>query len=238
MTTLHTTQIAFDLPLPKHRDLEAFRGAVAALIGWKQDLFHNHDNAAPNAFQQRYPLIQYRRYQGYASILGINAGAKALEELVEADVLGQFSYRGQPMPLHSIGFQRDPEFEAVVKRRAGAFHYRIRDYLPFSQERYREYKRTQDPYRRREILERILRNHIVAFAYGVDWQLPKERRIQVGILDIQKSGHKALKNQAPMAFDLVFAVNARLPEGIGLGRKTAFDCGVVTPLEYQARTDA
>lgn len=230
MNTLHTTQLAFDLPLHRH-DLDKFRGAVAALVGLDQDLFHNHDNTQSGAYQQRYPLVQYRIFKGHASILGINAGATALEEFAEAGLFREFCFQGQKLPLALAGYQRDPEFSLTVKRRTEAYTYRVTDYLPFSQERHREYQQTKALRPRMALLERMLRNHIVAFAWGVGWQLPQDRRITVRLEDIEREDRRVLKDQPYTAFDLVFSTNARLPEGIGLGRKTAFGCGEVQPAE-------
>ena len=230
MTTLHTLSLAFDLKL-RHRELPGFRGAMAALAGLNQDLFHNHNNAAGSQaqFKQRYPLIQYRVHHGHAAIFALNAGALALEKLVDSGKLAQFAMNGRARPLELAGVLREPQFLPQVADHP-TFRYRISQYLAFSPERFAEYKASLSLVEKISLLERTLRNHIVAFAWGAGWQLPEDRRISVVINDLNRANMVPFKGQQLMAFDLVFSVNARLPEGIGLGRKPAFGFGATIPL--------
>jgi hypothetical protein len=231
MNTLHTLSLTFDLKL-RHHELPQFRGALAHLAGLDQDLFHNHDNAAesPQSHRQRYPLIQYRVHLGQAGVFGINEGACALERLVENHRIDDFRMNGRSRPLELAGVLRDPEFRPFVQANDLPFEYRIFRYLPFSPERHQEYDSQADMHARIDLLATLLRNHIVAFAYGVGWQLPEDRRVSVSIVDFIEARRLRVKDQPVTGFDLVFRTNARLPEGLGLGRKTAFGFGPAVPI--------
>lgn len=230
MNTIHTLSLTFDMPL-RHHELPRFRGAMAQIAGWEQDLFHNHDNsAAPGAYMHRYPLVQYRVHQGQAGVFGINGGARALEELLESRRTEGFFLNGQPRPLECARIQRNPRFEPEVVAADLPFSYRIYRYLPFGDRRIQDYHRAADMHAKIDLLARLLRNHIVAFAHGVGWDLPEERKVEVGIADFGAARKLQVKEQPVMAFDLEFRSNARLPEGLGLGRKTAFGFGTTVPL--------
>lgn len=231
MSTLHTLSLSFDLPLFP-TDLFRFRGAIADIYGKDNDLFHNHDNAPDSKvqFRQRYPLIQYRVHKGHAGVFGVNEGAEALEHLVEAKLLDQFSLEGRSRPLELSGILRDPTFEPKVSPADQPYRYRIHQYLPFTPKNYREYQNHFGMQGKLDQLGRLLRNHVVAFAWGVGWQLPQDRRIAVTINDLDRVRKVTVKGQSKMAFDLVFSTNARLPEGLGLGQKTAFGFGMTVPV--------
>ncbi len=232
MNTLHTLTTTFDLKI-LHRDLPLFRGAVAQLAGRDQDLFHNHNNDARSgkSYRQRYPLIQYRVHRGHAGIFGVNEGAVALEEILETQRFSRFSMKGRYRPLELSGYIRDPAFEPVVSLKEEMYRYRIYSYIPFSPRAYQEFKSQFDILDKFKVLQRILRNHVVAFAWGVGWELREDRRIEVTINDLERIRKVTVKGQSIMAFDLDFSVNAKLPEGVGLGRKSAFGFGATIPLK-------
>jgi hypothetical protein len=223
--------LTFDLEL-RHADIQAFRGAFAAMAGRQNDLFHNHDNEEGSSanYKHRYPLVQYRIHGGNASVYGINEGADALEKLQKSGILSDFSMNGDEFPLQVIHSNRERGLELEVTEQVHA--YRIYRYLPFSPDKYREYKNMFALREKIVLLERLIQNHIVSFAHGTNWVLPPDRRIAVTINDLDRVKKVKVVGRDLMAFDLVFSVNARLPEGLGLGRKTAFGFGFVVPTEH------
>ena len=212
-------------------EIPAFRGAIVALAGREKDLFHNHDNDPSNssAYKQRYPLIQYRIQDGKAAIFGLNQGADNLEQLLYTSRLSDFKMNGRPHPLQIVRHDRDRGFRPEILADGDMLSYRIRSYLPFSAENYKIYKSQCNIRDKVDILERLLRNHIVSFTYGVKWPIPDGQRIQVVLNEIEKVKKITILKTNLMGFDLSFRVNAHLPAGIGLGRSTAFGCGVTSP---------
>lgn len=228
MNTIHTSAFTFDLPL-EHRDLPNFRGAISALAGREKDLFHNHDNrpGSDRSFHQRYPLVQYRIHGGKASIFGVNEGARAIEQLLQEQQFGAFRMNGRRLPLALSSYHHNPDF---VPRITEEHHfYRIYSYIPFSFKAFQEYESLPSLHAKIDHLERLLRNHIVAFAYAVNWKLPEDRRIKVNLLDLDSMQKVRIKGHQLMAFDMAFTSNALLPKGVGIGRKTAFGLGVTVP---------
>lgn len=220
--------LRFDLRL-RPDELYAFRGAMAALAGKEHDLFHNHDNSKgdPAGYHQRYPLIQYRVQAGQASVFALNEGAEALEQLHRSGAFDRFEMNGRAMPLQVAHRIRERGLEVSVTDQFRS--YRIHGYLPFSNESYHKYRELYALRDRVALLERLLRNHVVAFAFGLGVELPRENPVRVVLVDFINVRKVTFKQQRMMVFDLVFGVNVDLPEGIALGRKTAFGFGTLTP---------
>lgn len=218
--------LQFDLPL-WHRDIPRFRGALAALVKRQDDLFHNHDNDAERerAYKHRYPLIQYRVQEGYAAVIGFNAGAEALEKLRLSGRFAEFKMNGEHIPLHVLARDSDRNLPLAVLPEGESMRYRLLHYIPFGAEKYHAYKALPTLMEKLPMLQNLVRNHIVAFAYGVGWTLPAEPLLRVEVEDIDKVTRVLAVGTPMMAFDLHFRVNALLPSGIGIGRKTAFGFG-------------
>ncbi len=222
--------LTFDLPF-RLKDISKFRGAFVEMVGWENDLFHNHNNQEGNSsgYMHRYPLIQYRVHGGHAAILGINEGANTLEDLHRSGAFDRFCLQGRSFPLQVLHRNRDRGVEMQVTE---ALHrYRIYCYQPFVGESYRKYKSTPDLTGKVSILETLLRNHIVSFAYGVGVDLPETPRIKVTLNDIDRVKKVKMKDSSRMGFDMVFSVNAILPEGVGIGKNTSHGYGFILPLE-------
>lgn len=216
--------LTFDLPL-RPCDIPSFRGAIADIAGWENDLFHNHDKHKNSeaAHKHRYPLIQYRVQEGKAAILGINDGAEALEDLHRSKAFSRFCINGEPFPLQVIDRSRERGTELRVTE--STHRYRLYQFVPFRPDSYRRYKNTPELINKIPILEHLLQNHIVSFAYAMDWRLPEAPRVKVTVNDLDRVRKVRGKETYLMGFDLVFSMNVLLPEGVGLGRNTAFGYG-------------
>lgn len=230
---LNTTSLTFDLPL-RHDQINEWRGALADFVGKENDLFHNHDleqNGGSTHYKHRYPLIQYRVYGERAAVFGINEGAKALDELRRNGKLQQFKIGGRNRPLEVVSRQREGGWHLQFTPKDKLQRYRIYRYLPFSPENYQRYKALFSVQEKMDFLQNLLVNHIVTFANEVGWKIPKDQKLELTINDLDRVKKVKVHDTLLMAFDLVFSVNATLPEGLGLGRKTAFGFGWIIPLE-------
>ena len=225
--------LTFDLPLHAG-DIPAFRGALARLAGQDplNELFHNHNNdpAQRASYYHRYPLVQYRVQGPHAMVVGVGQGARALAALRDSGRFRGFRIRGHRHPLRVIDEATRPDLALEVHPTELPHGYRLTRYLPFSEARYHEYKALPGLREKTELLERLLINHLVSFAYGVGWSLPAEHRLQVRLTEIDRIRKVRALKQAYMAFDLRFDSNARLPTGIALGRKAAFGFGTLVPV--------
>ncbi|HHG83355.1 MAG TPA: hypothetical protein ENJ82_01295 [Bacteroidetes bacterium] len=223
---LNTLALTFDMPL-KAGQIPAFRGAIAHLAGLRHDVFHNHDNdfKSPQFYKNRYPLVQYRVSEGRAAIFGCNEGATALEALQKSGRFAAFEMRGQHRPLHIAERVQDRGFAPQVLPQGQFQAYQVKGYLPFKPEKYQAYQATEALSGRIAMLERLLCNHIVAFAYGIGWKLPQSPRLQVQLYAIDQVHRTTIENRPRTNFDLTFGVNATLPAAIGIGQKTAYGFG-------------
>ena len=93
-TSISTLTLEFNIPcLPQ--EVKQFRGVIAGLGGWDNDLFHQHDNSnGEGKLLQRYPLIQYRSYKGRPYIYAINQGRDALMALWKSGAIEKY-YKGR-----------------------------------------------------------------------------------------------------------------------------------------------
>lgn len=226
--TIRTLSIIFNLDL-KQNELEAFRGAVIALAGRENELFHNHNNhdeeTEGSKFHYRYPLINYRIQNQAASLFGINEGAEAIDKLLRSKAFNEFRINGDPYPLHIIERQENSSFLLSVLPKKQVYTYRIYNYLPLKPDNYHHYKALPGFVQKVEFIEKLLANHLIAFANAVGWKIPGNRRLKVSLQDIDRIKKMVALGIPMMAFDMVFTCNALLPDRLGIGRKAAFGYG-------------
>lgn len=66
------------------KEVPLFRGAMLHAVQGESTLFHDHIG---EGFRYRYPLIQYRPMEGYASVIGLEEGGEAIDRfLAEGDI--------------------------------------------------------------------------------------------------------------------------------------------------------
>ena len=226
--TIRTLSVIFNLRL-RAEDLEAFRGAVIAVAGRENELFHNHNNlddeTEQNKFHHRYPLIHYRIQNHAASLFGINEGAGAIDKLLRSKVFKEFKMNGRPIHLNITERQENSSFALALTAKKQVYAYRIYNYLPLNPDNYYQYKQLPDFAQKVKFIEKLLANHLVAFAHAVNWAFPKNRRLDAVIMDIDRIKKTEVLGTQMMAFDLVFSCNALLPDRLGIGRKAAFGYG-------------
>ena len=83
-----------------------FRAAIIEQVGLEHDLFHNHDGI--KHFHWDYPLIQYSVRKGCATIIGLQQGAKAVQQLLLPKLSGELTFGGHSYPLHDYNLKVRP----------------------------------------------------------------------------------------------------------------------------------
>jgi hypothetical protein len=199
------------------------------VAGRENELFHNHNNhdqeAGDNKFHYRYPLINYRIQNQAASLFGINEGAEAIDKLLRTKAFKEFRINGSPQPLHIFERQENSAFILSVLPKKQVYTYRIYNYLPLTPDNYRLYKTLPDFIQKVQFIEKLLANHLIAFANAVNWKIPANRRLEVSIQDMDRIKKTEVLDIPMMAFDMVFSCNALLPDRLAIGRKAAFGYG-------------
>lgn len=200
-------------------EIPYLRGAMIRLSG-DDPLFHNHN---ADGFNYVYPLVQYRRINGYAGAIGINQGGDALLRLLEG---------GENLSLQ-LG-NRKVEVEAVTIRKEkvqvtcevnSTYTYSIRQWLPLNRENYHAFQQLEVLTDCINMLEKILVGNILSFAKGVG--IFFDTPVECHILELESTGLTKYKEVELMSFSAKFRCNVRLPELVGLGKAVSMGNGVV-----------
>jgi len=230
MTHLRILSVAFDTHVPPW-ELPHFRGAVAHKVGLEHEWYHNHDNEH-GGFHQRYPLIQYKidrvGDQMRPMLLCLQAGVEEAHHFFSQPDWG-LRIGAQDHSMRIARLQVDQHTLRVTER---PILYRIHHWKPFNPENYQHFRTLTGIAEQFAFLESLLSAHLLAFASGVDWQLPT--RFDLKITDLLKRDWMEYKGIKVLGFTLDFEANLTLPSGIGLGKGVSTGFGVVrrvsTPL--------
>lgn len=216
MGQIQITYIQFQNKI-EYYQLPLFRGAVINLFD-ENILFHNH---ITNKLRYSYPLIQYKRINGYASILGINEGADALKTISIADnftcSLGEQNCYLKPQSITSEVFSIDFVDTPV--------NYQLYGWLPLNQENYQVFQKLSLLSERINMLEKILIGNILSFAKGVGVHLGST--VTCKLMDIEAQHLVPYKGVELMSFNVSFQSNLLLPKYIGLGKGTSINHGII-----------
>lgn len=221
MNTIRLATATFDakISIP---EIPYLRGNMIRLSG-ENPLFHNHH--AEN-FSYTYPLVQYKRIDGRAALVGINQGAEALVQLLGKGEAYSFQLGKRTADMGAVSI-RTEKFPVVC---GDTFYtYSIRDWLPLNGENYRIYQQTEGMIDRIAMLERILVGNILSFAKGLDIFFNKP--VTCKILQLESTGLSSYKEVELMSFSAKFQCNVSLPEYIGLGKSVSMNHGVINFLD-------
>lgn len=225
MKKLRLVEIIFDNEI-RAEEINAFRGAVIKKVGRDSILYHNH---IEETFRFSYPLIQYKRINGYAAILSLGEGIEELPKLFTNPDL-KITLNGREMEL-KIKKLRLNQYNLNVYDTY--FYYRILNWIGLNEKNYRQYLEIEEATERIKLLERILVANILSFAKGIDWFIEEGKKVEVKILKIEKERMKKYKNLSKLMFDFEIKTNVFLPPHIGLGKAPSVGYGVVYKKEKQ-----
>ncbi len=240
MNPLKFLYIQFNLPLQPWQ-IPQFRGALSEWIIThkseilsveEQDYFHNHNNQQSSndkaKFHYRYPLIQYRSIRGKAAICVLNEAIPTLQKVL-IDLQPPFRIQGE---THALKWEDMQMREHTLKMTDRPQTYRLRNWVALNKERMEDWEQIRGLRPRVTVLEKALAGQLIAFAIGMDWQIPK--RFDPQLLDLknwkQVRYHKIHLN----AFDVVFDVPLLLPGGIGIGKATSHGFGVLQKWRFNS----
>lgn len=210
--------LSFDVPL-SFSEIAAFRGAIANLVGYEHDLFHQHEQ--DKGYHYRYPLIQYKRLHQQAAITGLGKGAETLQLL--SDRL--------PAPIKlgnrsiTLDANKDLLRLLLLDLRPKPEVYTISKWLALNPENYQLYQQADGLKEQVGILEKVLASNIIAFASGIGWDIPQP--FKVFILSLDDSYPIVYKNTTLMGFSIKFKTDIFLPNYIGLGKGASRGFGIV-----------
>lgn len=182
----------------RNDEVGLFRGAVLAKLQEASSvLFHNH---LGTNFRYSYPLIQYKRQGGKASIVCLEEGTEAIGELFAAgDFCFRIGSRTVRMEIASITAR-----QVLVQLWDTLFVYRLNRWLPLNEENYRVYQMLEGLADRYVFLEKKLIGNILSFAKGMDIYF--ENRVVCKIVEVEEPYWVSYKGVRMMAFNLCFKI--------------------------------
>ena len=216
---IRTLTITYDTEI-SYKEIPLFRGAVLKSMGDKANLlFHNH--TGDETFRYAYPLIQYKRLGGKASMVCVEEGA---------DFIGQFLSESDG--TLKIG-QREVNCNAcrvtpvrlLVQTWKAPFKYHLNRWLPLNAKNYRIYQMTDDENERRILLENILKANLLSMLKGLGIHLEDE--LLVMISELSEPYILYNKGIGMMAFNADFTSNLSIPNNLGIGKNASIGFGVV-----------
>lgn len=211
---------------PLHKDeIPAFRGAVNALVGRHSDLFHNHSDNGKTL--RRYPRIQYKRVGMFPLIVCLDEGADAIHHLL-AQRPAVLNLNGRPMDFGVLKLEMKETPLRVWNR---SFEYRLRRWIPLTDESYGRYVHDLGMVERMALLEKKLTNHIVAL--WRDLVGPPDGQISVQLTEVYSQRTESFKGMPVLAFDVRFRCNVHLPDFVGLGKGASLGFGTLKMVEGQ-----
>ena len=212
-----TVQFANEI---SQQEIPLFRGAVLKRMGNEANLlFHNH--TGKNTFRYSYPLIQYKRIGGKASLVCIGEAA---------NIVGQFLT--QCNGTLKIG-EREEEFNTnrvfptrlFVQTWENLFNYHISCWLPLNSKNYQLYQNIDDSIEQTNFLENILKGNLLSMLKGLDIHIEKE--LIVKITKLSEPYILYNKGVGMTAFNADFMCNLTIPNNIGIGKNASIGFGVV-----------
>lgn len=204
-------------------EVTKFRGGIIHKVGIEHEWFHNHNNGNNNSqkFHYRYPLIQYRYWNGHPQLICIQEGVEEVQQLFsKADWEIRIGNRMEKLSIKDLNLKA-----VTVEVTENLYDYQLQHWLPFNPRNYNTYQELKYETDRIQFLEKLLTGHILAFAQGIGWKVTE--RITVRLQHIIKTKFVTYKDAKMMAFNLNFAVNARLPFQAALGQGVSLGFGLL-----------
>jgi Cas6b C-terminal domain/Cas6b N-terminal domain len=224
MKRLRILAVSFDTNIQPYQ-LPAFRGAIAAKVGWEHEWFHNHDNENGGT-HNRYPLIQYKldTYKGQMRpmLLCLENGIEEAHHLFSQP---DWSVRlnGEALTLKIAQLNVNQYTLNTWER---PFTYRVHKWQAMNPDNFKKYQLLRGIVERTSFLENLLRNQILSFAKGVNWDLAEDFTFK--LLSLPREEWLSYKHRQKMlVFTVDFECNLSLPDYIGLGRGASRGLGVV-----------
>lgn len=216
---IRTLTVTFDTDI-SYKEIPLFRGAVLKSMGDKANLlYHNHTGAG--TFRYSYPLIQYKRLGGKASIVCIEEGADAigqfLSEMTDTIMIGEREVK--------CNTDRLMPSKLLVQTWQSSFSYQVFRWLPLNKENYLRYQTAEGMIEKIAILEKILKGNLLSMLKGLDIFLEGELIVKITNLSEPYILHN--KGVALMAFNADFNCNLSIPNNIGIGKNASIGYGVI-----------
>jgi len=233
-TSPHTSRIlTLTLDLQLHAgEIPAFRGSIIELVGAEYDIFHNHDNSSENTdhFHYGYPLVQYSVKRRKATLVGLDAGADALQQVLIPKLMGQLQFAGRTHWFNGLQLQEQRHAWQLLEEPQ---QFGLYGWLALNQENYKDWKAYALPETRIPILERALTGHLRVLAKAVG--IGELEQVFGKVVQVDNQKRAAFHGTQMVRFHALIESSLALPFGLCIGRAAAFGFGEVQPVAVYQR---
>ncbi len=220
MKQIRVLTIIFE-PEIKGNEIQLFRGAIINKVGKDCILFHNHKN--DKVYNYRYPLIQYKRIRKHAAIVCIEEGVDEIYRLFNNSDL-KINIGEEQKELKILKLEVNKYTMNIWDKH---FNYKIFNWLALNTTNYKRYMELESAVEKIRLLEKILTANVLSFAKGINWSIPKDKKIDVKIKSVNKQKVVKYRDALLTSFDVDFITNVFLPEYISLGKAASHGFGSI-----------
>ncbi len=193
------------------------RGAIAGLYP-NEILLHQHYD--DGLVKYKYPLVQYKHINKKCLIIGIEDGAKLLNDLNligKTILLFNSKYR---IIKKNISFQ---ELSFGITKTV-LFYSFLTPWLALNEKNYEQYQKLGTWEKRKVLLEKILIGNIISMSKSLGYTVPEPIRANVDRIKEVKS---YLKGTPMLGFIGTFSVNFEIPDYWGIGKSVSRGFGTI-----------
>lgn len=235
MSHLQTLSLTLSQRIRPH-EIPRWRGAFLEMIGWENELFHNHNNRdikgekvfssqslSKAKVHHRYPLIQYYERRGRGTIVGINEGVDALLKVLDEKEL-RMRWNGRWQQLKIVTVEKGAhQFKILDQPR----QYRLQKWMALTQKNHALWRNASGLDVRIHLLNKLLVNHIIGVLKQFNWRWPAGS-IEVKLDFLHRMDTIRHKGVAIEVFDVTFTSNVDLPEGLAIGKGVSHGFGMLS----------
>jgi hypothetical protein len=213
-----TAFLYFDNPTNK-LDIQSkdLRGAIVGLYP-NEILLHQHYE--DGIVKYNYPLVQYKYVQKRCLIVGIEEGAKVINNLNLIGETVTFFRQEFRILKKDVSFQESP-YGTTNTMTPYSF---ITPWLALNEKNYEQYQKLGTWKERKELLEKILIGNIISMSKSLGYTVPEP--IKANIISLKEVQTK-LKSTPMLGFLGTFSVNFEIPDYWGIGKSVSRGFGTV-----------
>jgi hypothetical protein len=210
---LHLDNSTDDLDV-QSKDL---RGAIAGLYP-NEILLHQHYEGG--TVKYNYPLVQYKYVQKRCLIIGIEEGAKVINNLNLIGETVTFFRQEFRILKKDVSFQELPYGTTDTTTP----HSFLTPWLALNAKNYDQYQRLGAWPKRKKLLESILIGNIISMSKSLGYTVPEPIKANMGQM---KEVQTKLKGTPMLGFLGTFSVNFEIPDYWGIGKSVSRGFGTV-----------
>ncbi len=210
---LHFNDSTDDLDI-QSKDL---RGAIAGLCQ-NEILLHQH--LEDGALKYNYPLVQYKYISGNCLIIGIDEGAKVINNLNLIGETVTFFRQEFRILKKDVSFQELPYGTTNIMT---SYSF-LTPWLALNEKNYEQYQKLGTWAKKKELLEKILIGNIISMSKSLGYTVPEPIKANIGQM---KEVQTKLKGTPMLGFLGTFSVNFEIPNYWGIGKSVSRGFGTI-----------